>query len=541
MILFKPAIAENDYIDKVDLGNSLSESSHSVIGRGWAESPQFNPYTSHSGDKSKRYMNIGEDCSLDMHIKELDVPYTLNFEVEDGNCDDSFRVLVDGKETYVFTGQNKGTGNVEAKSHYAAIPKEYAINPILKITFKNTASDKCGKAAVYNVKILKGTLGQSLRGAIPEPPKDFFVWRDQAVIWANKQEGSRNWYRYDPDIDDYIGWCLNFVACAFEQDDKGTAGWTTALDAANNLQLFNRETDGWKSAPVGALIFFDETDENEAGHVGIYTGDGEITEAYGAVRIGTKLEDLSRSDVGSYIGWAYPPESWRPSSVKTTTLLSVSPEYSENDEEPGNIDEESWYQKGLAFMYQGEYDHAIECFDNVINLDGQIAVHAWHCKGNILDQQGKYDEAIECFDKVIELDPQYDAAFLGKGNALSGQGKYEEAIKWYDKQIEMDPQHASWIGKGNVLLFQGKYEEAIKCYDNELELHTYAYPWIGKGMALYEQGKYDKAIKAYDEAIKLDQNDGMAWFNKSKALKALGRTTEAEAAIAKAEELGYEV
>jgi len=63
--------------------------------------------------------------------------------------------------------------------------------------------------------------------------------------------------------------------------------------------------------------------------------------------------------------------------------------------------------------------------------------------------------------------------------------------------------------------------------------------WAGKGNALYHQGKYDDAIKAYDEAIRQDSKFASAWNNKGVTLKALGRTTEADAAFAKAKELGY--
>jgi len=160
IILLKPALSENDYVDQVDLGNSLSENTHNVIG-GWAESPQFNPYTSPSGDDSKRYMTIREDCSLDMHIKELNIPYTLNFEVEDGNCDDSFGVLVDGNEIYPYIGKNRGTNKVDVRSHIVPIPAAYVQDEILKITFRNVASDDCGRAAVYNVRLFKGESGVS--------------------------------------------------------------------------------------------------------------------------------------------------------------------------------------------------------------------------------------------------------------------------------------------------------------------------------------------------------------------------------------------
>jgi tetratricopeptide (TPR) repeat protein len=63
--------------------------------------------------------------------------------------------------------------------------------------------------------------------------------------------------------------------------------------------------------------------------------------------------------------------------------------------------------------------------------------------------------------------------------------------------------------------------------------------WFNKGVTLYNESKYDEAIKAYDEAIRLAPNLIEAWNNKGMALDALGKTTEANAAKAKAKELGY--
>ena len=63
--------------------------------------------------------------------------------------------------------------------------------------------------------------------------------------------------------------------------------------------------------------------------------------------------------------------------------------------------------------------------------------------------------------------------------------------------------------------------------------------WYNQGNVLTNQSKYDEAIKAFDEAIRLNPNDANAWFGKGIALQGLGNTTEADAAIAKAQELGF--
>ena len=99
------------------------------------------------------------------------------------------------------------------------------------------------------------------------------------------------------------------------------------------------------------------------------------------------------------------------------------------------------------------------------------------------------------------------------------------------------------IIKGDHLFSQARYDEAIKAYDEAIWIDPYNVDaWNGKGNALYQQGKYKASIKAYDmvikHGIKSDPKLALAWYNKGIALKALGLTGEADAAFAKAKELG---
>lgn len=57
------------------------------------------------------------------------------------------------------------------------------------------------------------------------------------------------------------------------------------------------------------------------------------------------------------------------------------------------------------------------------------------------------------------------------------------------------------------------------------------------GAALGILGKLEDAVVALDRAIEINPNDPDVWYNKSNALRLLGRTREAYEAQVKAKEL----
>jgi Flp pilus assembly protein TadD len=60
--------------------------------------------------------------------------------------------------------------------------------------------------------------------------------------------------------------------------------------------------------------------------------------------------------------------------------------------------------------------------------------------------------------------------------------------------------------------------------------------FAGCGRELMAVSRYLGHLPA---AIRLDLNDADAWFNKGNALKSLGRTKEADAAVSEAKDLEY--
>jgi tetratricopeptide (TPR) repeat protein len=103
----------------------------------------------------------------------------------------------------------------------------------------------------------------------------------------------------------------------------------------------------------------------------------------------------------------------------------------------------------------------------------------------------------------------------------------KDAEDWYNKGIDIFNQYLDFEGAINA------YDEAIRLNPN------YADAWNARSVALSEQDKYDESLKAIDEALRIDSNNAKFWHNRGIILKNLGRTLDADAAYAKAKDLGY--
>lgn len=90
----------------------------------------------------------------------------------------------------------------------------------------------------------------------------------------------------------------------------------------------------------------------------------------------------------------------------------------------------------------------------------------------------------------------------------------------------------------NMLLGMDKFDPAIELYEGlNKDYPTWSCPWRHKGEALYKQEDFEAATRALSQAIKTNEQHYDAYVWMAKAMKELGRYTEALFNLDKAKEL----
>jgi tetratricopeptide (TPR) repeat protein len=219
----------------------------------------------------------------------------------------------------------------------------------------------------------------------------------------------------------------------------------------------------------------------------------------------------------------------------------------------------AWGGKATALSILGRYNESLEAYDKAIETwpanDTERISQLWVFKGVTLNSTGRQEDAFKAFEKALQIFPQNTDALMWKGEALENQGKYREAVEAYDIAIDAAPpipaaKASALTSKGDALMGLGSYQEAYDAYDEAAEISSnstddteklyLAAALRGEGDALEALGRHEEAIAVYDDAIDAHPKNAPVIYKKGQILKALGLSSEANAAFAEAKELGYE-
>ncbi|MGE5194134.1 MAG: tetratricopeptide repeat protein [Deltaproteobacteria bacterium] len=167
------------------------------------------------------------------------------------------------------------------------------------------------------------------------------------------------------------------------------------------------------------------------------------------------------------------------------------------------------YKRAQAAFESGDFDKAIQIFDEVVRLDPKY-VEAYVSRGMARNEKSEHDKAIKDFNEAIRVDSRFAPAFFNRGMAWSAKNEYDKAIQDFDAVLALDPKDdAALFNRGVAWSKKGDLDKAIRDFDASIRLDdAFAPAFVFRGEARAARKEYDKALKDYDAAIRVDPKDG---------------------------------
>jgi tetratricopeptide (TPR) repeat protein len=189
-------------------------------------------------------------------------------------------------------------------------------------------------------------------------------------------------------------------------------------------------------------------------------------------------------------------------------------------------DQEIWYLLGKVHMKL-----SAEALAKLSAIDPD-SVYAHQISGEVMEGMKNYDGAILEYKKAVELAPQQPGTHYLLGNAYWAIQMWDPAAQQFRAELSNDPANCSAQWKlGNIALEQRQDSAgALAQIEKALSIcPSLAEARLDRGRALMRLDRNEEAIPDLQAAEKSDPAESNIHFLLAQALRATGKTREAQA------------
>jgi tetratricopeptide (TPR) repeat protein len=194
-----------------------------------------------------------------------------------------------------------------------------------------------------------------------------------------------------------------------------------------------------------------------------------------------------------------------------------------------------FYNRGVHYFENGEYDKAIADYKEAIRLDPQSErFPAWaNLTATYLAKGGDLDDALAFATELIQLDSENTSALNFRAGMYDMQGEPGKAIADYTEAIRLDPQEAAaFHNRGETYMVNDEWDKAIADLTEAIRLYAvgqgttdftkpirlnvdpaaifYSPTYYSRGLVYAQKKDYGKAVSDYGEAVRLDPTNALA-------------------------------
>ena len=188
--------------------------------------------------------------------------------------------------------------------------------------------------------------------------------------------------------------------------------------------------------------------------------------------------------------------------------------------------QEIWYLLGKVHMKLSE-----QALANLNAIDPD-SVYAHQISGEVMEGMKNFDGAILEYKKAVDLAPQQPGTHYLLGNAYWSIQMWESAAEQFHAELANDPANCNAQWKlGNIVLEQHQDpSEALAQIEKALSVCPgLAQARLDRGRSLMRLERNEEAIPDLQAAEKSDPSEANTHFLLAQALRATGKTREAQA------------
>jgi len=182
---------------------------------------------------------------------------------------------------------------------------------------------------------------------------------------------------------------------------------------------------------------------------------------------------------------------------------------------PESVDEDIYFDRGIAYFMKDDYDRTIADFTQVIRLNPNNA-GAYYLRGGAWDKKEDYDKSIADLSESLRLNPNNVAAKEAIAGVYNNRGwwlatikkDYDRAIADCNKAIELNPRFANaYDSRGFAYAGKKDYNRAIADFTMALRINpNLEASYLERGNAYNEKREYKKAIADFNKVLKISKN-----------------------------------
>ncbi len=196
--------------------------------------------------------------------------------------------------------------------------------------------------------------------------------------------------------------------------------------------------------------------------------------------------------------------------------------------------------RGNLLHRLGRPGEAVADYETAMRV-GPPFPEAYYNRAEIRFEAGDHAGALADLDYALDLDPEFADAYANRAGLFVEFGEYGKARADALQGLALDPRNPYLLcALGQVEAAEGRHAEARKAFDAGLHHDpALAALWASRGMLAFETGEPEQAVADLTRALECG-DDATIRFNRSVALRSLGREEEARDDLVRAAELAPE-